>query len=234
MIKTNTKYSVPVFLAGLLATAIAFLFIAPAAYAEPPASVEVDVYQNENLIGTYEILASEDWYTAIPDLPKYDDSEALYRYEVRERPVTGYSAEIYKQIETEAGHSFFFVRNEEIVANPDRMAETDDSEDDESSPDDKKHRTQNPDENDEHQPVDRQTHEQQDDRQKPDDHTTGAILSDAENDEPLSEDEPVEPGNLPQTGDFGPAKERWVALALCIGIIPIGAVVAGSPIKRGD
>ena len=82
-------------------------------------SVQVDVYQNGELYNAiddpYAIMKGDDdeWYLAIPDLPKYDNDGAPYVYSVVERAPDGYTSKVFEQIDTGLDDYYFKVVNYE-------------------------------------------------------------------------------------------------------------------------
>ena len=92
----------------------AFVCLMPMpAMAELPDAVFVEVYQDDVLYGVYEVRADGDWQIAVQGLPKYDGAGRPHVYEVRERPVPGYVAEVYGQANPLLGAYYFFVENRE-------------------------------------------------------------------------------------------------------------------------
>ena len=94
--------------AAFLMTAALTLLTTTAAFAQQPDTVQVGVYQNGKLLGTYTIREAEGWMYKIPDMPKYDDKGKPYEYEVKEIPVAGYETSIQTQTGV-TGQDFFFI-----------------------------------------------------------------------------------------------------------------------------
>ena len=102
--------------AAFLATAALVLLIPAKASALQPDTVQVEVFQNGTLLGTYTIREADGWLCKIPDLPKYDATGQPYVYEVKETPVGGYDSSVYTQADT-ALDDYFFVVSNRIVEN---------------------------------------------------------------------------------------------------------------------
>ncbi len=75
--------------------------------------VEVELYQNGNLIQSFEVKESEGYKARIENLPKYDAEGNEYVYEVKEKAVAGYESEITKVTATT-----FIITNKERPVKP--------------------------------------------------------------------------------------------------------------------
>jgi hypothetical protein len=74
------------------------------------------IYQNSAYHSSHTVKASEGWYLAIDNLPKYDGNNNLYVYTVVERPVTGYKTTIIEQIDPTLSDYYYFAINSETFA----------------------------------------------------------------------------------------------------------------------
>ncbi|MGE6403330.1 Cna B-type domain-containing protein, partial [Bacillus cereus] len=59
-----------------------------------PATIQVDLLQNGNVIQTQDVTAGNNWNYTFADLAQYDANGVLYTYTVKEHPVTGYKSEV--------------------------------------------------------------------------------------------------------------------------------------------
>lgn len=75
--------------------------------------VEVELYQNGNLIQSFEVKESEGYKARIENLPKYDAEGNEYVYEVKEKAVAGYESEI-----TKVNATTFIITNKERPVKP--------------------------------------------------------------------------------------------------------------------
>ncbi len=75
--------------------------------------VEVELYQNGNLIQSFEVKESEGYKARIENLPKYDAEGNEYVYEAKEKAVAGYESEITKVTATT-----FIITNKERPVKP--------------------------------------------------------------------------------------------------------------------
>ncbi|MBE5107815.1 Cna B-type domain-containing protein [Bacillus thuringiensis] len=60
-----------------------------------PEMIKVDLLQNGQVIATQEVSAASEWKYAFTDLAAYDSDGKVYKYEVKEQPVTGYKSEVH-------------------------------------------------------------------------------------------------------------------------------------------
>lgn len=75
--------------------------------------VEVELYQNGNLIQSFEVKESEGYKARIENLPKYDAEGNEYVYEVKEKAVAEYESEI-----TKVNATTFIITNKERPVKP--------------------------------------------------------------------------------------------------------------------
>ncbi|MFN6593148.1 Cna B-type domain-containing protein, partial [Bacillus sp. TD10] len=59
-----------------------------------PATIQVDLLQNGNVIQTQEVTAANGWKYAFANLESYDANGVAYTYTVKEKPVAGYKSEV--------------------------------------------------------------------------------------------------------------------------------------------
>ncbi|WP_234785670.1 Cna B-type domain-containing protein [Bacillus mycoides] len=59
-----------------------------------PATIQVDLLQNGNVIGTQDVKAANGWKYTFTNLESYDASGVAYTYTVKEQPVDGYKSEV--------------------------------------------------------------------------------------------------------------------------------------------
>ncbi|MGG1165731.1 Cna B-type domain-containing protein, partial [Bacillus mycoides] len=59
-----------------------------------PEKIKVDLYQNGTVIQTKEVTAANNWKYEFKDLVVYDENGKVYKYEVKEQPIDGYTTEV--------------------------------------------------------------------------------------------------------------------------------------------
>ncbi|MDM5192287.1 Cna B-type domain-containing protein [Bacillus hominis] len=59
-----------------------------------PDNIKVDLLQNGKVIATKEVTAANDWKYEFEKLPAVDNEGKVYKYEVKEQPVSGYQSKV--------------------------------------------------------------------------------------------------------------------------------------------
>ncbi|WP_046958563.1 Cna B-type domain-containing protein, partial [Bacillus wiedmannii] len=59
-----------------------------------PSSIKVELLQNEKVVDTKEVTATDGWKYKFDNLPAYDANGVAYKYEVKEQPIDGYTTEV--------------------------------------------------------------------------------------------------------------------------------------------
>ncbi|WP_265623110.1 Cna B-type domain-containing protein [Bacillus paramycoides] len=59
-----------------------------------PSSIKVELLQNEKVVDTKEVTAADGWKYKFDNLAAYDANGVAYKYEVKEKPIDGYTTEV--------------------------------------------------------------------------------------------------------------------------------------------
>ncbi|PFA08194.1 Cna B-type domain-containing protein, partial [Bacillus cereus] len=59
-----------------------------------PSSIKVELLQNEKVVDTKEVTAADGWKYKFDNLAAYDANGVVYKYEVKEQPIDGYTTEV--------------------------------------------------------------------------------------------------------------------------------------------